>query len=915
MSDAPRIPSKLGFVCPQPTPDLRRLVEAGCRAVKLVESFELAVEVASVNPNVILIGRVHSPDYTFDAPDSLFRSGQRPIETARKFIESQRERYRSASMIKLWEGPNEPLIRESGEMRWYADFEAERLRLLSDLGLRGVVGNFASGTPEIHFWKEFASALDACRKYNGVLGVHEYSSPWMWGGVDTSGEGWTTLRYRRAYRETLQPMGFGDVPLLITECGLGETGAAQKGVTNGPWRNHLEWWRSWDGSSDPIDYWRGDERSPERYYAEQLEWYDGELQRDPFVIGACIFILGGRSSTGWEQYDIAATKVVEHLAEYFRAGPAQKQETPPAAQAAEQKTTEPPAPTVGTVRGAGNDQTQAVEDKLGFKHYVEAFADLIESPYTQPPLTIGIFGSWGMGKSFLLDHLKAALDDRRAERNGKPPDDPPIPRVHIVDFNAWEYNAAEVVWPGLVRKIIDQVEREINWGAFGMFSVRLARNVGRQLKQAQGKLIVATAILLAIVVIAVWQFNLDWALVSKIFIALGAGGLLKLILDALSTPWSKWITDLFQFADYGKQIGAMAEIRADIDLINAKLAKENSRILVIIDDLDRCEPEKAVEVLQAIKLLLNFERFIVCIGIDARVITRAVEKHYKDLLGPAGTSGYEYLDKIVQIPFRIPEPTSDEIKEFLDKQLAETKKGVEAAREAIRQPTRFRAVQRPAGATPTQLPPVTQGAEGASLTTPGATPSPAIANIAPPKTEPVETPKAVPLVVFADPEAAAFKEIARFLRPNPRHLKRLINVYRLVRTLAERKGEQAITVDPVTTIRWLVICGQWPYTVHAMLEYYDQMLEDIEEKKLPALPEGDPLLYLFEKAPGGRHFSRERQEILDHDIDLLRQLLNLTKNRIDWKRLDTIRKYTINFNPAIEAELKAAGSPATPPAK
>ena len=56
---------------------------------------------------------------------------------------------------------------------------------------------------------------------------------------------------------------------------------------------------------------------------------------------------------------------------------------------------------------------------------------------------------------------------------------------------------------------------------------------------------------------------------------------------------------------------------------------------------------------------------------DARIVTGAVEKHYEGLLGRAGASGYEYLDKIVQIPFRIPEPSEEEVKFFIGKQLGD----------------------------------------------------------------------------------------------------------------------------------------------------------------------------------------------------------------------------------------------------
>ena len=91
----------------------------------------------------------------------------------------------------------------------------------------------------------------------------------------------------------------------------------------------------------------------------------------------------------------------------------------------------------------------------------------------------------------------------------------------------------------------------------------------------------------------------------------------------------------------------MEEIKHDLEDLQKNL--KGDRILVVIDDLDRCEPDKAVEVLRAINLLLTFESFIVCLGIDARVITRAIERHYEDLLAESRASGYEYLEKIVQI--------------------------------------------------------------------------------------------------------------------------------------------------------------------------------------------------------------------------------------------------------------------------
>ena len=151
------------------------------------------------------------------------------------------------------------------------------------------------------------------------------------------------------------------------------------------------------------------------------------------------------------------------------------------------------------------------------------------------------------------------------------------------------------------------------------------------------------------------------------------------------------MTTLFTSSDYGGQIAHMDEIKHDLETLEKRLHDKKDptivvgRILILIDDLDRCEPEKAVEVLQAVNLLLNFKSFIVCLGIDARIVTGAIEKHYDGLLGRTGASGYEYLDKIVQIPFRIPEPNPEEVKAFINSQLGDPKP------EPTRPPTPYRA--------------------------------------------------------------------------------------------------------------------------------------------------------------------------------------------------------------------------------
>lgn len=334
------MPSKLGPHALRPTPDARRLVEAGCRIIKLVDDFGAVGSYLAANPNLIVIGRAVSHTNFLE---QLQREGS-PIAAARRFVQEQTLTYQLNPMIRLWEGHNEPSFGGPDEagalerMGQYAAFEAERLRLMDGLGLRGVVGNFSTGYPHIagndlRMWQAFAPALQAAERYNGVLGLHEYAAPWLWwwtgdyqaancgrpdkwgwpGGFDA---GWLTLRYRQVWRFVLSKIS-PKVKIAITELGLDRAGGGCVGMTTGNWRDVAESWGRWDGSADPIDYWRGRERDAERYYAEQLIWYDRRLREDDHVLGATVFTFG--STATWTNYDVAGTRIPGYLIDYIKA--------------------------------------------------------------------------------------------------------------------------------------------------------------------------------------------------------------------------------------------------------------------------------------------------------------------------------------------------------------------------------------------------------------------------------------------------------------------------------------------------------------------------------------------------------------------------------------------------------------------
>ena len=344
------MPSKLGPHSLSSRDELSQFVANGGRLVKLVSDFPVESLVA-INPDILIIGRAYDPLTAQEQYDA----GLSPQKAAEQWVAMQETIYRRHPQIKYWEGHNEPSwgapqdTNAVRKMRWYGETEAARVELLAKMSLKAVVGNFATGYPEIQhdntLWEAFLPALQAAHRHQGMLGVHEYGGPFMWSLYgpyvkDNCGstplpepdnsEGWLCLRYRKVHRFILKPNGLANLPIVITENGTDRVGTFCEPFISGAWHDLIDAWKGWNGSTDPIDYWRGQERDPERYYAEQLIWYDREMQKDPYCVGSCIFTLGNFGPP-WNDFEISGTRAVAHLLDHIKRDPWQGPRDPWAA--------------------------------------------------------------------------------------------------------------------------------------------------------------------------------------------------------------------------------------------------------------------------------------------------------------------------------------------------------------------------------------------------------------------------------------------------------------------------------------------------------------------------------------------------------------------------------------------------------
>ncbi|UMP01508.1 P-loop NTPase fold protein [Amycolatopsis sp. EV170708-02-1] len=130
---------------------------------------------------------------------------------------------------------------------------------------------------------------------------------------------------------------------------------------------------------------------------------------------------------------------------------------------------------------------------------------------------------------------------------------------------------------------------------------------------------------------------------------------------------------------YGDYQGVFARVREDLADLSADLADAREqwlltggkgkppleRIVLYIDDLDRCPPSKVIEVLAAVHLLLALPAFVVVVAVDPRWLRRCLDQHHEELFGAGETSPTEYLDKIFQIVFAL-RPMGNAADELID---------------------------------------------------------------------------------------------------------------------------------------------------------------------------------------------------------------------------------------------------------
>lgn len=277
----------------------------------------------------------------------------------------------------------------------------------------------------------------------------------------------------------------------------------------------------------------------------------------------------------------------------------------------------------------------ADEDQLNFDPYAQTLTDIVADPGTDTPLTIGVFGGWGQGKTSLMRMVERRLT---VENSDFP--------VRSVWFNAWLYSHQPSLWRALISRVLEGVRRFPG----------LSEAACADLRQLEARLYGAGTASGGHLTLP------DGALPGLRDAALPPLMGLELLRRQAERAGKQEVAERLktQLADVEEsealtrrdQIAALDDFRRQFETISKNFIVNRGRLVVFVDDLDRCLPDKAVEVLEAVKLFLDVSGCVFMLGVAREVIEEGIRVRYKDY--QAKLDGAQYLEKIIQIPFSLP---------------------------------------------------------------------------------------------------------------------------------------------------------------------------------------------------------------------------------------------------------------------
>ena len=243
------------------------------------------------------------------------------------------------------------------------------------------------------------------------------------------------------------------------------------------------------------------------------------------------------------------------------------------------------------------------------------------------PLTIGLYGSWGAGKSSLLNMISNKLKGTDTKE-----------KIVCVSLNAWQFEGYEDAKIALMESLLKALNENKTF----------TKKVGEKIKQ----------LIKRIDYIKLGKNAVKKGLPYALGILTGNPLPIALNLSADLAGSDNVVEKISRFKDeYVKppkddsEIENIRKFREEFEEMLEDVS-EIDNLTVIIDDLDRCTPDRIIDTLEAIKLFLSVKKTTFIIAVDQRIIEYAVKTKYKEIDGYEISS--DYIEKIMKLQIKIP---------------------------------------------------------------------------------------------------------------------------------------------------------------------------------------------------------------------------------------------------------------------
>lgn len=279
---------------------------------------------------------------------------------------------------------------------------------------------------------------------------------------------------------------------------------------------------------------------------------------------------------------------------------------------------------------------ETTQDLLGYQVHADLLRKIILND-AMLPISIGVFGNWGSGKSSLMLLLQQSLHEWEESHQNE------HSIILQVYFNSWQFESYDSTKLTMIESILEALDKDIN----------TRKDV----------------------------FERADDLLARInFLKVGVF-ILKKAYDNLTPDWmKKWLpkkddidkitgkdkyNNLLEDVTKGNTSKFIATFRELFeDLVNDMGYKA---VIVYVDDLDRCDPKRIIGCLEAVKLFVNVKKTAFVIGADERIIEYAISQHYpiqmkkEDISSPFS----DYLEKLIQLPYKLPRLSDNEQETYI----------------------------------------------------------------------------------------------------------------------------------------------------------------------------------------------------------------------------------------------------------